>query len=74
MQASGRVDRCDLSQTGEVRKWLLNYAKNANKPTPVASAITMKKPNALRQLASMRLLNRVMNHQKTKKIEVWLEV
>jgi len=54
----------------EVEKWRLNYARNANNPTPVASAITMKKLNAPRRLASMRLHNRVKSHQKTKRIQV----
>src|ERR1700726_1983979 len=53
----------------EVEKWLLNCAKNANKPTPVASAITTKKVNAPKRLASMRLLQ-VTSHQETRKIEV----
>ena len=54
----------------EVEKWLLNCAKNANKPTPVASAITTKRVNARKRLASMRLLNHVTSHQETRKIEV----
>jgi hypothetical protein len=52
------------------KKWLLNYARNANKPTPVASAITTKRASAARRLASMRFLNQVISHQKTRKIEV----
>jgi hypothetical protein len=38
-------------------EWLLNYARNANKPTPVASANTTKKVNAPRRSAPTRLLN-----------------
>jgi hypothetical protein len=53
-----------------VEKWLLNYAKNANKPIPVVSAITTKRLNALRRLASMRSPpNHVTSHQKKRKIE-----
>jgi len=33
-------------QLEEVGKWLLNYARNANKHTPGLFAITMKKVNA----------------------------
>jgi hypothetical protein len=43
----------------EVDKWLLNYARNANKPTPVVFAITMRRLNAPRRLAAMRGPNRV---------------
>jgi hypothetical protein len=50
-------------------EWLLNYARNANKPIPVASAITTKKVNAPRQMASMRLLKHATSHQKTMKME-----
>ena len=50
--------------------WPLNYARNAGKPTPVASAITTKKVNAPRRLASMRLLKRAASRQKTRKVEV----
>jgi hypothetical protein len=60
----------DSLQIGGSGKWLLNCAKNANKPTPVASAITTKKVNAPKRLASMRLLNHVTRHQETRKIEV----
>lgn len=52
----------------EVEKWLLNSARNANKPTPVASAITTKKVNAPRRLRSMRLLNHPTRHQETRKV------
>jgi len=52
----------------KVRKWLRNYARNANKPIPVESAITTKEPNAPRRLPSMRLPNRVTSHQKKRKI------
>lgn len=38
----------------ELEEWPLNYARNANKSTPVASAITTRKGNAPRRLASMR--------------------
>jgi hypothetical protein len=47
-------------------EWLLNYARNANKPIPVAHAITMKKVSALRRLRPMRLLNPVTHHQRPK--------
>ena len=60
----------DSLQIGGSGKWLLNCAKNANKPTPVASAITTKKVNAPKRLASMRLLNHVTSRQETLKIEV----
>lgn len=66
---SGRIFRYDLLLIEEVEKWLLNYARNANKPTPVVSAITTKKANAPRRLAPMRLLNHITSHQKTRKIE-----
>jgi hypothetical protein len=39
----------------EVEKWLLDYARDANKHTPVASAITTKEVNARRRLPSMTL-------------------
>jgi transposase len=48
---------------------VLNSARNANKPTPVASAIMTKKVNVPRRLASMGLHNRVTSHRKTKKID-----
>ena len=54
----------------ELEEWPLNYARNANKSTPVASAITTRKVNAPRRLASMGLHNRVKNHLKMKRIEV----
>ena len=54
----------------EVEQWLPNFARNANKPTPVASAITTKKVNAPRRLASMRVLKHATSHQKTSKVEV----
>jgi len=47
-------------------EWLLNYARNANKPIPVASAITTKKVNAPRRSTPTRLLNPVTHHQTTK--------
>jgi len=65
-----RASQQTYRKVKEVEKWLLNYARNANKPTPVASAITTKKASAPRRLASMRLLNHVTSHQKTRKIEV----
>ena len=55
-----------ITKLEEVEKWLLNYARNANNPTPVASAITTKKVNAQRRLASMRLLKQAMNHQRSR--------
>jgi hypothetical protein len=53
-----------------VEEWLLNCARNANSPTPVASAITTEKVNAPKRLASMSWLNHVTSHRKTRKIEV----
>jgi len=53
----------------EVKKWLLNYARNANKPTPVASATTTKKVIAPRQMASMRLLKYATSHRKPRKMQ-----
>jgi hypothetical protein len=52
-----------------VEKWLLNYARNANKPIPVESAITMIKLNAPRRWPLMRLPNHGTSHQKKRKIE-----
>jgi hypothetical protein len=50
----------------EVEEWLLNCATNANKLTLVASAITTKKVNAPKRLASMmRWLNHVTSRQQT---------
>jgi hypothetical protein len=62
---SGRISDTIDRKLEEV-EWLLNYARNANKPIPVASAITTKKVNAPRRLTPMRLLNRVTHRQKTK--------
>ena len=60
---SGRIfDTIDLKL--EEVEWPLSYARNANKPIPVASAITTKKANAPRPLTPMRSLNPVT--QKTK--------
>jgi hypothetical protein len=50
----------------EEMEWLLNYARNASKPIPVAFAITTKKVNAPRRSTPMRLLNPVTHHRKTK--------
>jgi hypothetical protein len=47
-------------------EWPLNYARNANKPIPVVSAITTKKVNAPRRLTPMKLRNPVTRHQRTK--------
>ena len=47
-------------------EWLLNYARNANKPIPVAFASTTKKVNAPRRPTPMKLLNPVTHHRKTK--------
>jgi hypothetical protein len=47
-------------------KWLRNYARNANKLTPVALAITTKKVNAPRRLVPMRLLDLITRQLKTK--------
>jgi hypothetical protein len=65
----GKKIRC-LFDNEEVEKWLLNCARNANKPIPVESAITTKKLNAPRRLPSMRVPNRVTSHQRKRKIEV----
>lgn len=46
-----------LQNREEVEKWLLNYARDANKHTPVGSAITTKEVNARRQLPSIGLTN-----------------
>ena len=54
----------------KVEKWLLNYARNANNPIPVASAITMKKLNVPKRLPSMKLLNRATSLQEKRKVEV----
>jgi len=51
-------------------EWLLNYARNANKPTRVASAITTTKVNAQKRLTPMRLRNPVTRHQRTKSVQV----
>jgi hypothetical protein len=51
-------------------EWLLNYARNANKPIPVAYAITTKKVSAPRRLTPMRLLNPVTHRQRTKSANV----
>jgi hypothetical protein len=64
-----QVDRL-FTRLEEVKQWLPNFARNANKPTPVTSAITTKKVNALRRSASMRLLKHATSHQKTSKVEV----
>jgi hypothetical protein len=66
---SGRVFDTIDRKLEEV-EWLLNYARNANKPIPVASAITTKKVNAPRRLTPMRLLNPVTHRQKTKSAHV----
>ena len=47
-------------------EWLLNYARNANKPIPVASAITTKKVNAPRRSTPTRLIHPVTHPQMTK--------
>jgi hypothetical protein len=59
-----------ITKLEEGEKWLLNSARSANKPTPVASAITTTKVNAPRRLALMRLLKQPTSHQKTRKMEV----
>ena len=66
---SGRIfDTID--RTLEEVEWLLNYARNANKPIPVASAITTKKVSAPRRLTPMRLLNPLTHRQRTKSANV----
>jgi hypothetical protein len=66
---SGRIFDTIYYKLEEVEKWLLNCARNANKPIPVASATTTKKVNVPKRLTSV-LLNHVTSHQKTRKIEV----
>jgi hypothetical protein len=62
---SGRIFETIDRKIGGKVEWLLNYARNASKPIPVASAITTKKVNAPRRLTPMRLLNPVTHRQKT---------
>jgi len=69
MQPSGGIFN-DYAELEEVKKWLLNSARNANKRTPVESVITMMKLNAPKQRQSMRLPKRLRSHQKRKKTEV----
>jgi hypothetical protein len=47
-----------IDRKSEEMEWLLNYARNANKPIPVASALTTKKVNAPRRPTPTRFLNR----------------
>src|ERR1051326_5555427 len=60
---------CESSRITGSGKWLLNYARNANKRTPVESVITMMKLNAPRPRQSIRLPKRLRSHQRKKKIE-----
>ena len=62
---SGRIFDTINRKLEEV-EWLLNYARNANKPIPVAFASTTKKVNAPRRPTPMKLLNPVTHHRKTK--------
>jgi hypothetical protein len=48
----------------EVEKWLLNYVRNANRRTPVESAITMIKLNAPRRRQSMTLTKPLRSQKK----------
>jgi hypothetical protein len=66
---SGRIFEMFGRKLEEVQ-CLLNYVRNANKPIPVASAITMKKVNAPRQLTPMRLLHAVRHHLRNKSAPV----
>jgi hypothetical protein len=66
---SGRIFDTIDRKLEEV-EWLLNYARNANKPIPVAPAITTKKVNVPRRLTPMRLLNPVTHDQRTKSAHV----
>jgi hypothetical protein len=59
----------DYPELEEVKKWLLKYARNANKPIPVESAITMIKLNAPRRRPSMRSPNHVTSHQEERRVE-----
>jgi len=58
----------------KMKKWLLNYARNASKHIPVESAIMTKKLNAPRRLSSMTVSaqspNLETSHQRKKKVEV----
>jgi hypothetical protein len=71
---SGFIFDTIYSRLEKTTTWLLNYARNAGKPTPVASAITTKKVNVPKRLISVLLnhvtSNHVTSHQKTRKIEV----
>src|SRR6478672_3241476 len=51
-------------------EWLLNYARNAKKPIPVACAIMMKKVSAPRRLTPMRLLNPLTHCQRMRSAHV----
>jgi len=66
---SGRIFDTIDRKLEEV-EWLRNYARNANKPIPVASATTTKKVNAPRRLTPIKLLNPVTPRQKTKPAHV----
>jgi hypothetical protein len=66
---SGRIFEMFDRKLEEV-EWLLNYARNANKPIPVASAITTKKANAPRRLTPMRLLHPLTHHRRNKSAHV----
>jgi hypothetical protein len=48
----------------------LNYARSANKPIRVASAITTKKVNAPRRLTPMRLLHALTHHRRNNSVHV----
>jgi hypothetical protein len=61
--SSGVFDAIDRKL--EEVEWLLNYARNANKRIPVASAITTNKVSAPRRLMPRRLLNPATHHQTT---------
>ena len=64
----GPLDRIfdTIDRKLEEMEWLLNYARNANKPIPVESATTTKKVNAPRRSTPTKLLNPVTHHQTTK--------
>src|SRR5271166_5205515 len=73
MPRNVRVHRCPsgsifdtTDQKLEEAEWLLNFARNANKPTPVVSAITTTKVNVPRRLPSMMQLYLLMHHQKAR--------
>jgi hypothetical protein len=66
---SGRIFETFDRKLEEVQ-CLLNYARSANKPIRVASAITTKKVNAPRRLTPMRLLHALTHHRRNNSVHV----